>query len=60
MFEMSPSFSDIKTDAFHKAVKDCDKCLETEPNNLKALLRKGQALQGLDQRRDVSYKSHNC
>uniref|UniRef100_A0A336KJ35 CSON010576 protein n=1 Tax=Culicoides sonorensis TaxID=179676 RepID=A0A336KJ35_CULSO len=43
----------IKTNEFHKAVKDCDKCLELEPENVKALLRKAQALQGLDQRRDA-------
>lgn len=32
---------------FQKAVTDCDTCLKMEPSNVKALIRKGQALVGL-------------
>ncbi|XP_055524806.1 sperm-associated antigen 1 [Wyeomyia smithii] len=34
----------IKQTRYTEAIADCDSCLKLEPNNLKALLRKGEAL----------------
>lgn len=46
--------SDIKLFHFKEAIADCDECLKFEPENIKALLRKGQALCSNDKRREVS------
>ena len=37
-------FLDLKLYDNANAIKDCDQCLIIEPSNIKALLRKGQAL----------------
>ncbi|XP_055607603.1 sperm-associated antigen 1 [Uranotaenia lowii] len=34
----------LKMNKFEEAVNDCDKCLELEPENIKAMLRKAEAL----------------
>lgn len=44
----------MKLNDFQKCIEDCDKCLELDSRNIKALLRKAQALLNLDKRRDVS------
>lgn len=36
-------------------VSDCEQCLQLEPTNLKALLRKAQALYNLSKYREVSF-----
>lgn len=50
-------FLDIKIYEDKKAIVDCNKCLVLEPNNIKALLRKAQALLNDDQPRDA-YKTY--
>lgn len=37
-------FSDLKTNDNKKAISDCNECLNLDSTNIKALLRKGQAL----------------
>ncbi|XP_055716006.1 sperm-associated antigen 1 [Phlebotomus papatasi] len=39
------AIANIKLNRFKEAIEDCDECLKLEPKNLKALLRKAQALQ---------------
>lgn len=41
---------------FVKALGDCENCLKLEPTNIKAMLRKAQALIGYDKRRNVCMK----
>ncbi|XP_038104725.1 sperm-associated antigen 1 [Culex quinquefasciatus] len=43
----------IKLFHFKEAIADCDECLKFEPENIKALLRKGQALCSDDKRREA-------
>uniref|UniRef100_A0A182NV72 Fatty acyl-CoA reductase C-terminal domain-containing protein n=1 Tax=Anopheles dirus TaxID=7168 RepID=A0A182NV72_9DIPT len=43
----------IKLNRYNEAIADCDQCLAREPENLKALLRKAQALTSNDKRREA-------
>ncbi|XP_035790094.1 sperm-associated antigen 1-like [Anopheles albimanus] len=43
----------IKLHRYKEAIADCDQCLSREPGNVKALLRKGQALLASDNRREA-------
>ncbi|XP_050095558.1 sperm-associated antigen 1 [Anopheles aquasalis] len=43
----------IKLHRYKEAIADCDQCLSREPENVKALLRKGQALLASDNRREA-------
>uniref|UniRef100_A0A182SVV5 Sperm-associated antigen 1 n=1 Tax=Anopheles maculatus TaxID=74869 RepID=A0A182SVV5_9DIPT len=43
----------IKLKRYDEAIADCDQCLALEPTNLKALLRKAQALTSNDNRREA-------
>ncbi|XP_058065786.1 sperm-associated antigen 1 [Anopheles bellator] len=43
----------IKLHRYKEAIADCDQCLSREPQNLKALLRKAQALVSNDNRREA-------
>ncbi|XP_035903532.1 sperm-associated antigen 1 [Anopheles stephensi] len=43
----------IKLQRYSEAIADCDQCLALEPTNLKALLRKAQALTANDNRREA-------
>lgn len=37
-------FTDIKIGKYSQAISDCDECLSIEPNNVKAMLRRAEAL----------------
>uniref|UniRef100_A0A1B0CE84 Sperm-associated antigen 1 n=1 Tax=Lutzomyia longipalpis TaxID=7200 RepID=A0A1B0CE84_LUTLO len=39
------AIANIKLDRLREAIEDCDACLRVEPKNLKALMRKAQALE---------------
>ncbi|XP_052873268.1 sperm-associated antigen 1 [Anopheles cruzii] len=43
----------IKLQRYKEAIADCDECLSREPANIKALLRKAQALVSNDNRREA-------
>lgn len=43
----------LKLQNYKKSLEDCDSCLQIEPDNKKALLRKGQALLGLDNKNEA-------
>lgn len=44
---------DLKLKQFAAAVEDCNKCLNIEPQNVKALMRKADALRKDGKMRDV-------
>uniref|UniRef100_A0A182K5A7 Sperm-associated antigen 1 n=1 Tax=Anopheles christyi TaxID=43041 RepID=A0A182K5A7_9DIPT len=47
----------IKLQRYTEAIADCNQCLALEPKNVKALLRKAQALTSTDKRREA-YKTY--
>lgn len=49
----SPIFADLKFGDNHKAIRDCDACLALDATNVKAMLRKAQALQNEDRLTDA-------
>lgn len=46
IYKISNLFLDLKLKSFIKAISDANECLKMEPENLKALIRKGQAFIG--------------
>lgn len=44
---------DLKQKMYDKAIQDCDKCLQIEPENVKAMLRKCDALIACDRKNDA-------
>lgn len=46
-------FIDIKLHKNQNAIKDCDDCLQMDVANIKAMLRKGQALMNDDKNTEV-------
>lgn len=48
------SFLDFKLGNFDMTIADCEQCLRLEPNNVKALQRKAQALLNQSKYREVS------
>ncbi|EAT35747.1 AAEL012096-PA [Aedes aegypti] len=51
------AIANIKLMRYKEAISDCEKCLEGEPNNLKALCRKAEALK-LDDKRREAYQTY--
>jgi tetratricopeptide (TPR) repeat protein len=47
------AFLDLKTKKYQKALNDCEACLKMEPENVKALFRKGQALSEMRNHREA-------
>jgi tetratricopeptide (TPR) repeat protein len=49
----------LKLGLFESALEDCNKILETEPKNVKAIYRKGRALENLDSRENLEAAVEN-
>lgn len=44
---------DLKLKKMHEAINDCDECLRLDPNNVKAMLRKCEALIAINKKNDA-------
>lgn len=53
------SFEDLKQKMYDKAIRDCDDCLQLDGRNVKAMLRKCDALIASDRKNDA-YKQYTC
>lgn len=51
-------FEDLKQKKYTKCIQDCDECLKLEPTNVKAILRKCEALLVIDQKNEA-YKHYS-
>lgn len=49
---------DLKQKKYVECMKDCDECLQLEPKNVKAMLRKCEALLAMEQKNEA-YKLYS-
>lgn len=52
------NFADIKMKKYSEAISDCDECLSIEPNNVKAMLRRAEAL-NVSGRKNDAYRQYD-